>query len=150
MKECDDVSIVPLSYNICGKFWFSLSLEVVARSNLISLRRNDDGPKVFSDLTDPAALFTTTTTLPLFPQTTMSEVPQTDVSRPSALPTANFLQRNQGSQSIVDQNSAEYLDAIEEEWNKKVDAEVDILVDGMVDLVSLASVGSLSAVVVLT
>jgi len=80
----------------------------------------------------------------------MSEVPQTDVSRPSALPTANFLQRNQGSQSIVDQNSAEYLDAIEEEWNKKVDAEVDILVDGMVDLVSLASVGSLSAVVVLT
>jgi len=102
------------------------------------------------DLTDPATLFTTTTTLPSLPQTTMSEVPQTDVSRPSALPTANFLQRNQGSQSIVDQNSAEYLDAIEEEWNKKVDAEVDILVDGMVDLVSLASVGSLSAVVVLT
>ena len=43
-------------------------------------------------------------------------------------------------QSIAAQNSAEYLDAIEEEWNKKVDAEVDILVDGMVDLVSLASV----------
>ncbi|KAF8169762.1 hypothetical protein BJ912DRAFT_1066991 [Pholiota molesta] len=70
----------------------------------------------------------------------MSEVPQTDVSRPSALPTANFLQRGIGSQSIVDQNSAEYLDAIEEEWNKKVDMEVEILVDGMVDLVSLASI----------
>jgi mediator of RNA polymerase II transcription subunit 22 len=73
----------------------------------------------------------------------MSEVPQTDVSRPSALPTANFLQRGIGSQSIVDQNSAEYLDAIEEEWNKKVDMEVEILVDGMVDLVSLASVREL-------
>ncbi|KAJ3506331.1 hypothetical protein NLJ89_g6928 [Agrocybe chaxingu] len=70
----------------------------------------------------------------------MTDVPQTDVSRPSALPTANVLQRSTGSQSIVDQNSAEYLDTIEEEWNKKVDAEVDILVDGMVDLVSLASI----------
>ena len=69
----------------------------------------------------------------------MAEIPQSDVSRPSALPTAN-LQRNTGSQSLVDQNSSEYLDAIEEEWNKKVDAEVEILVDGMVDLVSLASV----------
>jgi len=70
----------------------------------------------------------------------MAEVPQSDVSRPSALPTANLLQRNTGSQSFVDQNSSEYLDAIEEEWNKKVDMEVEILVDGMVDLVSLASV----------
>jgi hypothetical protein len=73
-----------------------------------------------------------------------SGVPDTDVSRPSALPSAN-LQRTgaQGvQQPIAAQNSAEYLDAIEEEWNKKVDAEVDILVDGMVDLVSLASVSS--------
>ncbi|KIM40533.1 hypothetical protein M413DRAFT_19184 [Hebeloma cylindrosporum] len=69
----------------------------------------------------------------------MAEIPQSDVSRPSALPTAN-LQRTAGSQSFVDQNSSEYLDAIEEEWNKKVDAEVEILVDGMVDLVSLASI----------
>jgi mediator of RNA polymerase II transcription subunit 22 len=45
-----------------------------------------------------------------------------------------------GAQSIVDQNSAEYLDGIEEEWNKKVDMEVETLVDGMVDLVSLASI----------
>jgi mediator of RNA polymerase II transcription subunit 22 len=70
----------------------------------------------------------------------MAEVPQTDVSRPSALPTANLLQRVGSSQTLVDQNSTEYLDAIEEEWNKKVDAEVETLVDGMVDLVSLASV----------
>ena len=70
----------------------------------------------------------------------MTDVPQTDVSRPSALPTANLLHRGTTAQSIVDQNSAEYLDGIEEEWNKKVDMEVETLVDGMVDLVSLASV----------
>lgn len=70
----------------------------------------------------------------------MSEVPQSDVSRPSALPTANLLQRGTVSQSLVDQNSAEYLDSIEEQWNKKVDMEVETLVDGMVDLVGLASV----------
>ncbi|KAJ6485761.1 hypothetical protein C8R45DRAFT_829000 [Mycena sanguinolenta] len=67
--------------------------------------------------------------------------PQTDVSRPSALPTANLLQRGTASQSLVDQNSTEYLDNIEEEWNKKVDLEVETLLDGMVDLVGLASIG---------
>ncbi|KAF8896112.1 hypothetical protein BD779DRAFT_1494039 [Infundibulicybe gibba] len=72
----------------------------------------------------------------------MSEIPQSDVSRPAALPTANFLQRNTSSlQTIVDQNSSDYLDNVEEEWNKKVDTEVEVLVDGMVDLVSLASIG---------
>ena len=70
---------------------------------------------------------------------TMSDVPQTDVSRRAALPTASLLPRS--SQPTIDQSSDEYLDAIEEEWNKKVDAEIDTLVDGMVDLVSLASVG---------
>jgi mediator of RNA polymerase II transcription subunit 22 len=70
----------------------------------------------------------------------MSEIPQTDVSRPSALPTAKLSQRTTASQSSVDQNSTEYLNAIEEEWNKRVDMEVETLVDGMVDLVSLASV----------
>lgn len=69
----------------------------------------------------------------------MSEIPQTDVSRPSALPTAK-LSRGNASQPSVDQNSSEYLDAIEEEWNKRVDMEVETLVDGMVDLVGLASV----------
>lgn len=68
-------------------------------------------------------------------------VPQSDVSRPSALPTANLLQRP--TVPLVDQNSNEYLDAIEEEWNKKVDTEIDTLVDGMVDLVGLASVSAL-------
>ncbi|KAG2341379.1 hypothetical protein BDR05DRAFT_1001764 [Suillus weaverae] len=71
----------------------------------------------------------------------MAEPPQTDVSRPSALPTAKLLQRPTFNQALVDQNSDEYLDAIEEEWNKKLDAEVEILVDGMVDIVSLASIG---------
>jgi len=69
----------------------------------------------------------------------MAESPQTDVSRPSALPTANLKLTSNVNQSIVDQNSAEYLEQIEEEWNKKVDIEVETLVDGMVDLVSLAS-----------
>lgn len=68
----------------------------------------------------------------------MSDIPQTDVSRPSALPTAKLLQRP--TQPLVDQDSNEYLDAIEEEWNKKVDMEIETLVDGMVDLVGLASV----------
>ncbi|KAJ3806322.1 hypothetical protein F5876DRAFT_50266 [Lentinula aff. lateritia] len=68
----------------------------------------------------------------------MSE-PQTDVSRPSALPSATLLQRAI-PQAIIDQNSDEYLDSIEEEWNKKVDLEVETLVDGMVDLVGLASI----------
>lgn len=71
----------------------------------------------------------------------MAEPPQTDVSRPSALPTAN-LRNTQTKQTIVDQNSEEYLEQIEEEWNKKVDVEVETLVDGMVDLVSLATVSS--------
>ncbi|KAG2147685.1 hypothetical protein DEU56DRAFT_785412 [Suillus clintonianus] len=71
----------------------------------------------------------------------MAEPPQTDVSRPSALPTAKLLQRPTFNQALVDQNSDDYLDAIEEEWNKKLDAEVEILVDGMVDIVSLASIG---------
>ncbi|KAF8071801.1 hypothetical protein FPV67DRAFT_1412618 [Lyophyllum atratum] len=70
----------------------------------------------------------------------MSEIPQTDVSRPSALPTAK-LSRGHATQSSVDQSSTEYLDTIEEEWNKRVDMEVETLVDGMVDLVSLASIG---------
>ncbi|KAI9567345.1 hypothetical protein HD554DRAFT_2108990 [Boletus coccyginus] len=70
----------------------------------------------------------------------MSEPPLTDVSRPSALPTATLHQRN-AANALVDQNSDEYLDNIEEEWNKKLDAEVEVLVDGMVDIVSLASIG---------
>lgn len=73
----------------------------------------------------------------------MAEAPQTDVSRPSALPTAKLHHKGHISQTIIDQNSAEYLDAVEEEWNKKVDMEIETLVDGMVDLVSLATVSPL-------
>ena len=71
---------------------------------------------------------------------TMSDVPQTDVSRPSALPTARLHPRKSDQRSSIEQNSAEYLDTIEEEWNKKIDVEIDTLVDGMVDIVNLASV----------
>ncbi|PIL27781.1 hypothetical protein GSI_10934 [Ganoderma sinense ZZ0214-1] len=69
----------------------------------------------------------------------MSDGPQTDYSRPSALPTAKLLQRQ--SQPTIDQNSNEYLDAIEEEWNKRVDVEIETLVDGMADIVGLAAIG---------
>ncbi|THH14107.1 hypothetical protein EW146_g6179 [Bondarzewia mesenterica] len=71
----------------------------------------------------------------------MADPPQTDVPRLSALPTANLRTRTGPSQSFVDQNSDEYLDNIEEEWNKKVDAEIETLADGMVDLVNLATIG---------
>ena len=70
----------------------------------------------------------------------MADGIQTDVSRPSALPTARLRPTATQSQSIVDKNSDEYLDTIEEEWNKKIDVEIDTLVDGMVDIVNLASV----------
>lgn len=69
-------------------------------------------------------------------------VPQTDVSRPSALPTADLLNRQRkAAAAAIAHDSDAYLDAIEEEWNKKVDVDVETLVDGMVDLVGLASVG---------
>jgi len=70
-------------------------------------------------------------------------IPQTDVSRPSALPTANLLlPKSISGQRLQSQerNSTQYLDDIEEEWNKKVDVEIETLVDGMVDIVSLASI----------
>lgn len=68
----------------------------------------------------------------------MTDVPQTDVARRAALPTANLGQR--AAPRVADEESDEYLNNIEEEWNKKVDAEIATLVDGMVDLVNLASV----------
>jgi mediator of RNA polymerase II transcription subunit 22 len=69
----------------------------------------------------------------------MSDLLQSDVSRPSKLPTANLLPQG-AAPPAVDQTSAEYLEAIEEEWNKRVDVEIETLADGMVDLVNLASV----------
>jgi hypothetical protein len=69
----------------------------------------------------------------------MSDLPQSDVSRPSKLPTANLLPQGLAPPA-VEQTSAEYLEAVEEEWNKRVDVEIETLADGMVDLVNLASV----------
>ncbi|KAH9051942.1 hypothetical protein EDB87DRAFT_1660792 [Lactarius vividus] len=71
----------------------------------------------------------------------MSDIPQSDVSRPSKLPTANLLPQG-AAPPASDQNSAEYLDAVEEDWNKKVDVEIETLADGMVDLVNLASINN--------
>ena len=68
----------------------------------------------------------------------MADVTQTDVSRPSALPSARL--KPTAHQPTVDQSSDEYLVNVEEEWNKKIDVEVETLVDGMVDIVTLASV----------
>jgi hypothetical protein len=79
--------------------------------------------------------------------TTSSSFPQSDVSRPSALPTASLQSRTSTAARLAQsqaRNSAQYLDEIEEEWNKKVDTEIETLVDGMVDIVSLASVSCLN------
>ena len=91
----------------------------------------------------------------------MTDAPQTDVPRPSALPSARLRPQGSsfasssgtagaasgsgagsggGSSNMADMTSAEYLDAMEEEWNKKVDVEIDALMEGMVDLVGLAGV----------
>jgi mediator of RNA polymerase II transcription subunit 22 len=70
--------------------------------------------------------------------------PQTDVSRPSALPTA-LLRRDQASHGATSQqpqlDATEYLDSVQEDLNKRVDVEVEILVDGMADLIELAKIG---------
>jgi len=71
----------------------------------------------------------------------MSEIPQSDVSRPSKLPTAKLLPYG-AALPTTDQTPAEYLEAAEEEWNKRVDVEIETLAEGMVDLVNLASVSS--------
>ncbi|RXW16326.1 hypothetical protein EST38_g9518 [Candolleomyces aberdarensis] len=72
----------------------------------------------------------------------MAEIPQTDVSRPSALPIANLvLQRAPSAHHPTDQSSLDYLNGVEREWNDRVDADIEVLVEGMVELVNLASIG---------
>ncbi|KAI9512102.1 hypothetical protein F5148DRAFT_1273961 [Russula earlei] len=71
----------------------------------------------------------------------MSDLLQSDVSRPSKLPTANLLPQG-AVPPAIEQTSAEYLEAVEEEWNKRVDVEIETLADGMVDLVNLASINN--------
>ncbi|KAN0120662.1 hypothetical protein V8E52_003931 [Russula decolorans] len=71
----------------------------------------------------------------------MSEIPQSDVSRPSKLPTARLLPHG-AALPATDRTPAEYLEAAEEEWNKRVDVEIETLAEGMVDLVNLASINN--------
>ncbi|KAG8913016.1 hypothetical protein FRC00_003240 [Tulasnella sp. 408] len=66
----------------------------------------------------------------------------TDFARPSALPTANIRSNQQRSAAAADVNSEEYLSRLEEEWNLKIDEQVLILVNNMVDLVDLAKIGN--------
>ncbi|KAF8556217.1 hypothetical protein OG21DRAFT_1409610, partial [Imleria badia] len=64
----------------------------------------------------------------------------TNVSCPTVLQTATLHRQCSAANALVDQNSDEYLDNTGGGWNKKLDAEVEVLVDGMmVDIVSLAS-----------
>ncbi|KAG8810888.1 hypothetical protein FRC17_002714 [Serendipita sp. 399] len=65
---------------------------------------------------------------------------QTDALRPAALPTATF--RRVPEDQTIDQTSDEYLDNMYEDWNKKLDAEIEVLVEGMTELVHIASIGN--------
>jgi mediator of RNA polymerase II transcription subunit 22 len=82
---------------------------------------------------------------------------ESDVSRPSALPTANL--RLRGAQTLSqptnagienEHDSEAYLDAFEEDWNKRIDSEMDVLVEGMTDLVSLAQVCYINSLVLIS
>jgi len=67
---------------------------------------------------------------------------QTDASRLTVLPNASLLPRANALTiaQIPDVDSDEYLANVEEEWNKKVDAEIEVLADGMADLVGISAV----------
>jgi mediator of RNA polymerase II transcription subunit 22 len=67
---------------------------------------------------------------------------QTDFARPAALPTASLASKHQSKDPELDVDSDVYLDKLQEEWNKKIDEHVQILVDNMVDIVQIASVGT--------
>jgi len=81
---------------------------------------------------------------------------QTDALRPAALPTASLKPRvgaggvggggigggNTSLEEQLDQSSEAYLDSVYEDWNKKVDVEVETLVEGMVELVNISSIGN--------
>ena len=75
----------------------------------------------------------------------MADETQTDVSRPAALPNARLRATASQSKVLAAQTSDEYLDFVEEEWNKKIDVEIETLVDSMADIVNLASVRSWDA-----
>jgi hypothetical protein len=88
---------------------------------------------------------------------TITTMAESDVSRPSALPTANL--RLRGAQTLSqptnagienEHDSEAYLDAFEEDWNKRIDSEMDVLVEGMTDLVSLAQVCYINSLVLIS
>ncbi|KAG8953221.1 hypothetical protein FRC04_002631 [Tulasnella sp. 424] len=66
----------------------------------------------------------------------------TDFARPSALPTANIRSSQHGAAAALDINSEAYLSQLEEQWNLKIDEQVQILVNNMVDLVDIAKIGN--------
>ncbi|KIM28663.1 hypothetical protein M408DRAFT_329409 [Serendipita vermifera MAFF 305830] len=66
---------------------------------------------------------------------------QTDALRPAALPSASLKTRT-AEEHTIEQSSDAYLDSVYEDWNKKVDTEVETLVEGMVELVHIASIGN--------
>lgn len=73
----------------------------------------------------------------------MTDATQTDVSRPSALPTAKLGNKSHAfTNPLMYMDANEYLDNFQEDLNKRVDTEVETLVDGMADLVDLASVSA--------
>lgn len=67
---------------------------------------------------------------------------QSDVSRPAHLVTGQLRTTNQHIPEI-EVTSEEYLAGIEEDWNKKIDVEIETLVNGMSDLVGIAAVGDM-------
>lgn len=66
---------------------------------------------------------------------------QSDFSRPAGLPTAS-LHRNLGPIQHEDVSSEAYLLQQEEEWNRKIDDQVDTLQRNMEELIELAKVRS--------
>ncbi|RXW22850.1 hypothetical protein EST38_g3016 [Candolleomyces aberdarensis] len=66
----------------------------------------------------------------------MAEIPPT-----STLPIANLvLQRAPFAHHSTDQTSQDHLNGVEKEWNDMVDANIEMLGEGTVELVNLASV----------
>lgn len=77
--------------------------------------------------------------------------PQSDVRKRTVLPTTLQNMRLQAATAsgldtdmMTKMTSDEYLDKIEEELNRKVDAETDVLVEGMSELVKMSIVSELS------
>lgn len=61
----------------------------------------------------------------------------TDYARPSALPTASLRNVQQAEQDV---NSETYLQQLEEDWNRKIDEQVEVLVNNMMNLVEMSKV----------